>query len=601
MRFLSTLAASTLGVLLAFGLLLLVGFFFVFAVSLSSDTTPQVADGTVLKVTLDGPLPERMADDPFAKAFGGGPAFDLLDLRSALRKAQADDRIAAVWLDVKRPQAGWATLHDVRRALDDVRTSGKLVLASAADFGYDEAGYFVASAADSVFATPLAPFEFNGFDLTATFYKGTLDKLGIEPEIVRAGKFKSAVEPFLRRDLSEPNRLQLQTLLDNQNRVFMQAIAARRDLDAAALTAMARDDALLSVEAAVERGLVDALRYPGDVEATLRARAGTDDGDDLKTIDVSTYARVPASEAGLTPTGDGSVAIVYAEGGIVSGESQNDDFSGQTNAVGSTTLAETMREAREDDKVKAVVLRVSSPGGSAAASEVMWNAIRTTAAEKPVIVSMGDVAASGGYYIAAGADSIVADPLTITGSIGVFGVLLNARAFFEDDLGVTFDGVRTSPYADLYSGIKPLSDAERRLLEQNIDTVYQTFMQRVADARGLAVDSVDAVAQGRVWAGADAREVGLVDQLGGLGDALQIAGRRGGLGEGPYRVRILPRPKTFFERLGESFSGQSTALWTRLTTSELERHVVRQQAALRRAARDHGATQMRLPADLTIR
>jgi protease-4 len=600
MRFLSTLAASTLGVLIAFGILVLVGFFFVFAVSLSADPTPQVADGTVLKVTLDGPIPERMADDPFAQALGDGPAFDLLDLRSALRKAEADDRIAAVWLDVKRPQAGWATLHDVRRALDAVRASGKLVVASAADFGYNEAGYFVATAADSIFATPLAPFEFNGFDLTATFYKGTLDKLGIEPEIVRAGKFKSAVEPFLRRDLSEPNRLQLQALLDNQNRVFMQTVAARRGLDAADLVQMAREDALLSVEEALERGLIDAMRYPGDVEAALRARAGTDEGDDLETISVSAYARVPAAEAGIEPTGDGSLAVVYAEGGIVSGESESDDFSGQTSSVGSTTLAAAMREAREDDDVKAVVLRVRSPGGSAAASEVMWDAIRTTAAQKPVIVSMGDVAASGGYYIAAGADSIVADPLTITGSIGVFGLLVNARGFFEDDLGITFDGVRTSPYADLYSGIKPLSDAERGLLEQNIDTVYQTFMQRVADARGLPVDSVDAIAQGRVWAGADAREVGLVDQLGGLGDALQIAGRRGGLGEGPYRVRILPKPKTFFERLGESFGGSSAALWTRLTASDLERHVARQQAALRRAARDHGTAQMRLPTDLTI-
>jgi protease-4 len=259
-----------------------------------------------------------------------------------------------------------------------------------------------------------------------------------------------------------------------------------------------------------------------------------------------------------------------------------------------------MEQATEGDAA-AIVLRIDSPGGSAPASEVMWNAVRRATEVKPVIVSMGGQAASGGYYIAAAADTIVANAQTITGSIGVFGTLFDASDFFNDELGVTFDAVQTSELADLGSVAEPLGQAERRLLEQSIEQTYDTFVARVAEGRGLSDDSVRVLAQGRVYTGTEAQDVGLVDELGGLREALQLAGRRAGLGDGPYRVQIYPRPLTFAERLNKALTGQSARLWTRLTTSEFERAFVQQRATLRRLVRDHGTIQARLPVELTVR
>ena len=601
MRFLSTLLASTLGTLLALGLTVFVFFLFVFAVALSSDGTPSVADGSVLVMELDGPIPEVAADDPFAEAFGGRPSYDLRDVTLALRKAAADERVEAVWLQTKGVSASWATLQEIRTALADYRESGKLLFASSDDYAMNEASYYLASAADSVFAAPQAIFEFNGFATTLAFFQGTLERLEVEPQIIRAGKYKSAVEPFIRDDLSPENEEQLTALLNGVNTHFMQAVSESRGLSAESLRSTASDAALLTAEGARAAGLLDGLLFRDEVADLLRERlGGYEPEDDLRSIDLGDYARVPASEAGLETGSDGKVAVVYAQGQIVSGESETPLFGNSPASLGAETFGEAMREARDDEDVSAVVVRINSPGGSASASDAMWRAIELTADEKPVIVSMGDVAASGGYWMATAADTIMADPLTITGSIGVFGLLFDASGFFNDKLGVTFDGVRTSPYADLFSGLRPLSEPERRLFEDFVDDTYQAFLEKVAASQGLTTAEVDSLAQGRVWSGEDALRVGLVDTLGTLGDAIALAARQAGLEDGTYRTLVLPRPKTVFEQLAESMNARATRLWMRWRTTPVERAFLEQRRALEQLVREHGTAQARLPMEITI-
>ncbi|WP_103020423.1 signal peptide peptidase SppA [Salinibacter altiplanensis] len=633
MRFLSTLAANVIGTLVALGLVVFFFVFFFFAVSLSADQSPTVQSGSVLTVPLSGDIPERVTDDPFQKAFGGGPKYDLRALQTSLRKASSDARIEAVWLRTKGLSADWATLEEVREAVVQARESGLPVLASSGEFGMTEKDYFVASAADSVFTAPQSSFEYNGFGTTVTFFDGALQRLEVEPQLLRAGKYKSAGEPFVRSDLSAPNREQLRALLGTTNEQFMTAVSEARGISSEALNRLAEEDALLTSSAARDENLVDGLRYEDEVRFSLMHLMGdtadsvadaaelAEEGDaveidtvhqsnhtwppedipdvDLNTISLSEYKRVSPSSASVSYTGTGTVDIVYAEGSIVAGDPDPSPLGG-SQALGSTTLKEAMETARTSSQTKAVVLRVNSPGGSAAASEAMWRAVKRTADEKPVIVSMGDVAASGGYYLAAGADSILAAPTTTTGSIGVFGLLVNAEGFFEEKLGVTFDGVRTSPYADLYSTSKPLSPDERRLLGGSIDATYDTFLQRVADARGMDVEAVDQVAQGRVWSGQDAKEVGLVDTTGTLADAISAAGAAADLGEGPYRTRALPQPKTLVERFSEQFATQARQMWRSATTNALERKFWRQKQMLDRVVGTHGSVQARLPFEPTI-
>ena len=595
MRFLSTLAASVIGTLIALGLIIFFFVFFFFAISLSADQTPSVQPGSVLTVPLSGDIPERVTDDPFQKAFGGGPKYDLRALQTSLRKASSDDRIEAVWLRTKGLSADWATLEEVRQAVVQARESGVPILASSDEFGMSEKDYFVASAADSVFTAPQSSFEYNGFGTTVTFFDGALQRLDVEPQLIRAGRYKSAGEPFVRSDLSEPNREQLTALLETVNDQFMTALSEARDISPEALNRLAQDEALLTSSAALDANLVDGLRYEDEVRDRLRSLVDGSVGSDLSTVSVDGYQRVPVEDAGQSYTGSGQVDIVYAEGNIVVGSADGQIPISGPQPLGSTDLTEALKTARTSSQTQAVVLRVNSPGGSAAASEAMWRAVKRTANEKPVIVSMGDVAASGGYYIAAGADSIMADPTTTTGSIGVFGLLVNAEGFFEEQLGVTFDGVRTSPYADLFSSTKPLSPDERRLIGGSIDQTYDTFLQRVADARSMSVDAVDRVAQGRVWSGRDAKDVGLVDTTGSLADAVAMAGEAAGLGEGPYRTRALPQPKTLVERFSEQFAAQARQMWRSATTNALERKFWRQKQMLDRVVGTHGSVQARLP------
>ena len=313
MRFLSTLAASVVGTLLALGLVVFFFVFFFFALSLSADQAPSVQPGSVLTVPLQGSIPERTTDDPFRRAFGGEPTYDLRDLQASLQKARSDSRIEAVWLRLQGVSAGWATLEEVRQAVLRTRESGVPVFASSDEFGMSEKGYFVASAADSVFTAPQSPFEYNGFATILSFFDGTFERLDAEPQLIRAGKYKSAGEPFIRKDLSEPNRRQVTALLETVNARFMEAIAEARGRSVEALDALAQEDAFLSAERAVEERLLDGLRYEDEVRDRLRSVVGADETDDLTTVSIDAYQRVSAASAGQSFTGTGRVDIVYAE------------------------------------------------------------------------------------------------------------------------------------------------------------------------------------------------------------------------------------------------------------------------------------------------
>ncbi len=595
MRFFSTLIASVLGTLIALFLVCFIGFLFILALAASSSTTPVVRSGSVLVVDLSGPIPEQVSEDPFQQAFGGEAPFDLYHLKRALEKAAVDDRIEAVWLQARGVAVPMATLEEIREALLAFKESGKPLYASSGEYFMAEDDYFLASVADSVFAEPEAFFEFNGFYLEVMFFKELLDKLDVEAQVVRAGKFKSAVEPFFRDDLSPENETQLAALLASQNDVFLEGVAQSRGWPVADVQNQIEERAFITAAEAVEAGLLDGLRFDDEVERLFKDRLGVDEDDDLRTIRVKSYAKVPDAEAGLTTGNEGEIAVIYAVGTILPGKSSGTDI------LGSETLGEALQEVRENDRVKAVVLRINSPGGSASASDAMWRQIKLTADEKPVIVSMGDVAASGGYWIATAGDTIVADASTITGSIGVFALFFDVGNFLSGKIGITTDGVRTGPYADMFSGVRPFSENESALMQRSIDATYRQFLEKVAANRSLDVAQVDSLGQGRIWTGEQALEIGLVDVLGDLNDAVALAAERAGLEAGTYRTRRLPRPRTFLDELNEAFGVRLAQTWQRLHTTPAERALLRQVRLLEGLVEMQGTVQARLPMEITLR
>ncbi len=582
MRFFSTLVASVLGTFIALGFLLLAGFALVAAVVSTSRVNPTVRHNSVLVVELSGPIPEIVSHDPIAGLLMDESPFDLHDIRRALRNAAADRRIDGIWLKLRGTRASWSTLEEVRRALEAFKESGKPLIASSGEYMMAEKDYFLATTADSVFATPEAFFEFNGMYLDVIYLKGLLDKLDVQPEVIRVGAYKGAVESYTRSNLSRENEHQLQSVLDGFNRRFTEAVAETRAMDTAQVLHLAGEGAVITAAGALEAGLLDGLLFEDEVESILRERLGQEDG--LRTVRLASYINVPDNEAAGERTGSrDQIAIVYAVGTIVSGT----NTSG-TSIVGSSTFGKAMQRVRDDDRVKAIVLRINSPGGSAAASDAMWREIQLTAQQKPVVASMGDVAASGGYWIATAADTIVADRQTITGSIGVFGMLFNIGNALDSKLGITTDGVRTSPYADMLSGLRPLRPPERSILEHAIGTTYARFLEKVSKSRGMDTAAVDSIGQGRIWTGERALELGLVDALGGMDTALALAAEMAGLES--YSTRLLPRPRTILDELNKLMAVRARQ-WPLLPATD----------RLEQLVRLHGIPQARLPMEISLR
>lgn len=506
----------------------------------------KIKENTILLLDLNGPIVDRVTDDPFAEAFAsmvGEPTPEGLNrLLKNIEKAKRDENISGIVLESGMVQAGYATIEEVRNALIDFKTSGKFIY-SFAPF-YTQRAYYLASVADKVYLNPSGMLELKGMYAERTFFKKALDKIGVEMQVIKHGKFKSAVEPFLLDEMSKPARLQTEVYISSMWDHVKAGIAEARGLSPEKVSDLA-DEMLMfkSDERLMESGLIDGLKYKDEVIEELKEVVGIDGSDDLEAVKNSKYAKVFVSE------GKGfireKIAVIYAEGDI-------DGTS--SDGIKSEKLSKTIRKARRDSSIKAIVFRVNSPGGSALGSEIIWREVKLAQETKPVIVSMGNYAASGGYYISCAADKIVANPTTLTGSIGIFGMIPNVEGL-TDKLGVSFDGVKTNKFADMPSITRPFRKEEKELMQAYIVKGYNTFIGRCADGRSTTTEAIDEIGQGRVWSGVNALDIALVDEIGGLNKAIELAKEAAEMDE--YRVVELPEVKDPIQQLMQDLTGEA--------------------------------------------
>lgn len=532
--------ASMLGFFLSFivfGLLLVL--LVAGILSASGDQQVNVEPGSVIHFSLNYPINERTVKGPLdnidISGLESNKNIGLNDILAALKRAAADDNIKGIYLDLSGVQAGMATVEEIRNGLIDFKKSKKFIIAYSEV--YTQKAYYLASVADKVYLNPEGLLEFTGMSSQSVFYKGALDKLGIEAQIIKVGTFKSAVEPFILDKMSDANRQQVTSFLGSIYDHLLTKVSASRNIPKDSLFAIANQLKVQQAKDAVTYKLADALRYKDEVIDELKQKTGTDKKKDIKSVSLTAYIKGNKPADGDM---DSRVAMVYASGEITGGE-------GDDETIGSERISRTLRKVRTDEKVKAVVFRINSPGGSALASDVIWREVALTRKVKPVIVSMGDVAASGGYYIACAADSIFAQPNTITGSIGVFGIIPNMQNFFNNKLGITFDEVKTAQYADLGTITRPLTDGERLIVQNEVNRIYGTFTKRVADGRKKTPSYVDGIGQGRVWSGTEALKIGLVDRLGNVQDAVNAAVKMARIKN--YKLVEYPTQKDPFESI----------------------------------------------------
>jgi protease-4 len=494
----------------------------------------KVKPNTVLTLNLDYDIPEKTNTNPFEDFNFGSfePTIKpgLNDIVKNIKKAKTDANIKGIYLQSGIFMNGYATAEQIREALLDFRESGKFIVAYAEV--YSQKGYYVASVADKIFLNPTGLMELRGLNAQITFYKNMLDKIGVEPQVFYCGKFKSATEPFRYDKMSEPNRIMVSDLIGNLNNFMMQRIADARKLSFEEVKNVSDNMLIQSSSDAITYKMVDELYYADQVTKYLREQLKLEEKAKLELMALGKYRRVPDGEK--KSLDDKKIAVLYAQGAIVDGKGERDE-------IGSEKLIAQLKKIREDEKISALVFRVNSPGGSALASDVIWREVQLVKEKMPVIVSMGDLAASGGYYISCGATKIVAMPNTLTGSIGVFGILPNVKKLMNDKLGITFDGVSTGKYSDLGSLTRPVRDDERLIIQRGVDSIYLKFRTRVSQGRNLSMAQVDSIAQGRVWTGQQGLTNGLVDTLGDLNTALAIAAKLANIDK--YRVVEYPKSK----------------------------------------------------------
>ncbi len=566
-----------------FGLFVLMGVAFIFAIRTALQDKPLVKKDTVLKLTLAGLISEHFPRDAVAREFEGAN-LQLHDILSGLAKAKVDDRVSGALLVIHTPDIGWAKAQEIRRAILDFKSSGKFVTAFMETC--DEQAYYLACAADAIYLQPNSFVEFNGFAAETPFLKRMFNKLGMQPQVENIGEYKSAGDILKRESMSDPHREATTALLQDIYDEFVEVVCARRGLQRPAFEALLNRGLYDSEEALAEK-LVDELKYESDLEDLLKEKVfGAPTGDSktrsVNTIAIQRYNKIPAEEVGLAQ--GSKIALIYGVGAIVSGDGGVDPFFGRN--MGSGEISELLETARKNTAVKAVVLRVDSPGGSALASDVIWAAINKVKKEKPVVVSMSDVAASGGYWISMGSDAIVAQPTTITGSIGVVGTVFDLSKTY-DKLGINWATVKTNPYADILTDKRPMSNEEWKVFKTQIADVYHTFVKKAADGRGQTWDEIDRVAKGRVWTGKRALEFGLVDTLGGLEAALAIAKKKVNLAaDAPTQWVVYPQPKGFVESLMEKIGARVAKMtslpneWALIRNLPAETKLALQQLAI---------------------
>jgi protease-4 len=536
--------ASMLGFLLAGIVIVLLFTALIAGISSSTEKEITVEANSILHLDFSQAIVDRTSNNPFENidflTFETNNAQSVGDYLKAIRAAATDDNIKGIFLDLSSIETDGVLRSTIRKALVDFKTSGKFIYAFSE--GYTQGTYLMASVADSVFMVPTGDMLFNGLASTPMFFKGMLNKLDIDVKLIRVGKYKGAGEPFIRENLSEENRYQIESFLGSLNNQMLADLSASTGKSTDELRAMANELKIRSAADAVALGMVHRLAFRDEVLNLLAAKTEQKNIEKISFVSLEDY--VSSLPRDLNFKEKNRIAVVYAIGDITSGE-------GDDQTIGSDRIAAAIRSARLDKEVKAIVLRVNSPGGSALASDIIWREVLLAKGEKPVVVSMGNLAASGGYYIAAAADSIFAAPNTLTGSIGVFGMIPNFESFFKNKTGITFDRVTTGKYADLLNTNRPMTADEEAIVQQMINRIYEDFIKVVADGRGLSTDSVHAMAQGRVYTGAQALEIGLVDKLGDLEDAIACAARMAKLKD--YRLKNLPEQKDQLEMLLESF------------------------------------------------
>lgn len=545
-QFFKFLFASCLGTLLALVLLIFIGGSVIGALTSALTEKEKVTVGanSVLWLEFNEAIPDKTDNVESSNLFEmDRMVLGLQDMVRSISHAKTDPNIKGVYINAGNVTAGKATTAALRRALADFKTSGKFVVAYA-DY-YTQNAYYLASVADSVLLNPVGMVEFKGLGNVTPFFKGMLDKMDIQMRIFYAGKFKSATEPFRLEKMSDENKLQLRELLGDMQRMMIQDVAASRRLPEAEVQRIAAEFSGRNSEAALQNHLVDRVVHEDEAFDVMKRLIGLESKEKMPRIPIADYFKSAVRKTNITIKD--KVAILYAEGEISDGK---DEKLGQ---IVDGPYVKMLRKIRNDDQVKALVLRVNSPGGSVLASENIYREVQLCkAAGKPVVVSMGDYAASGGYYIACLADSIFAEPATLTGSIGVFGLVPMLDKTLKNKLGITFDTVKTTPFSTFGSVVVDFSPAESQMMQANVERTYQQFLGKVAAGRKMTVEQVHEIAQGRVWSGQRAQQIGLVDAVGDLDRAVRAAAALSGLSK--YRPSEYPTPKTQLEQLMDQFS-----------------------------------------------
>ena len=577
--------ASMLGVVLAGIVFTVLGIVSMVGMVASSDTETTVKENSVFVLDLNGALSERVKENPLQALMGEDyQMYGLDDILSSIRKAKENENIKGIYLQAGMMEAGFASLEEIRAALKDFKESGKFVVA----YGdtYTQGMYYLASVADKVIVNPQGSIAWQGLAAQPVFFTDLLKKVGVEMEIFKVGTYKSAVEPFIATEMSEANREQMTAYLNSTWGRLLEDVSASRGMSEDDLNKCADGFMTLSpAETYIANGLADTLMYKDEVLAYLKGLTDREADESLRTLSLADMKNVKRNVP-LDKSGN-IIAVYYAFGGI-------DESTSTDEGINSEKVIRDLRKLREDETIQAVVLRVNSPGGSAYGSEQIWREVVLLKEKKPVVVSMGDYAASGGYYISCAADCIVADPTTLTGSIGIFGMFPNMEGLLTDKLGLHFGMVKTNPNADMGDITRPFNATEKEAMQNYINNGYKLFVKRCADGRGMSVEAIEKIAEGRVWTGATAKELGLVDELGGLDKALEIAAQKAGVEA--YSVLNYPGKESIFSSLMNE--GKDSYIDGKMSETMGEYY---DYVKLVQNLKDADRIQARMPFDLRIR
>ena len=550
-QFFKFMFASMLGTILTFIILffIMIGIL-AFFLSFSKEEVVSVPDNCLLHLQFTDPILDRSSKDPLSlydfSSMSLKEKLGLNDILKNIEKAKNDPKIRGIYLDLSFMPSGIATIEEIRNSLIEFKESGKFIVSYSN--AYTQGAYYLASVSDKLFLNPDGFILFKGLNAQVTFFKGALDKLDIEPQIIRQGKYKSAIEPYINEKLSKANKEQLQMLVDSFWDNILEAISTSRNIPIDELNLLADNLTLRSAEDALKYNFVDDLMFKDEFLDALHTLLSIPDNKKIQRISLEKYNFAPISTPKKKFTRN-KIAVIYALGTILQGK-------GDDQTIGSEKLSKTIREARENNNVKAIVLRVNSPGGDFLASEIIWREVKLARNEKPVIVSMGNLAASGGYLISSPATKILADPNTLTGSIGAFGIIPNFQKFLNN-LGITFDNAKTNKNSDFFNLVEPLTDFQKSLLDKEIERIYTKFVKQVAEDRNMTIEQVNEIGQGRIWSGTDALKIGLIDEFGGLEKAIQTAADLAELDN--YRIISLPKQKDPLVQLMEDLMGGSTS------------------------------------------